>query len=208
MKQLLVLVSFLMLGTTANAQWWKRIKGNGNMTTQTRSTSDYDKVAVAGFFDVTLVAGSEGEITLKGEENLLEHISVSVKNGVLVIKVKDNINLSTSWNKSITATVPIEEIEGVKLSGSGDISSAMTLKAASFEAVISGSGDIDLSVDTQALKAQVSGSGDIDLSGMAKDVSIKVSGSGDVNAYNLQAVNATVVVSGSADVKLSVSGLL
>lgn len=208
MKKIILLVSFLILGTQANAQWWKRVKGNGKMVTETRNTASYESISVAGSFDVQLIKGSEGNIELKGEENLLEHLSVSVKNGVLVLKVRDNINLSTSWNKSISIRVPIESIEGVKLSGSGDITSDFTIESPDFDASISGSGDISLAIDTGDLGIKISGSGDIDLSGRASNMEVKVSGSGDLNAYALAAENANVMVSGSADVKVSVSGSL
>lgn len=208
MKKIILLVGFLILGTQAHAQWWKKVKGNGNTITETRNTSAYESISVAGSFDVFLVKGSEGEIELKGEENLLEHLSVSVKNGVLVLKVKDNINLSPSWNKGISIRVPVEEIEAVKLSGSGDISSNFTLESSDFDAAISGSGDISLTIDSKRLDVKISGSGDIDLHGNTEDMNVKVSGSGDVNAYDLKAENATVMVSGSADVKVSVSGSL
>jgi hypothetical protein len=208
MKKSILLIAMILLGTSAHAQWWKRIKGNGNTITQTRQTANYDKVSVAGSFDVQLVRGEEGDITLKGEENLLEYIEVYVKNNVLILKVKDNINLSSSWNKTITIEVPVNEIAGVKLSGSGDISTQTTLKATDFNAAVSGSGDISLSIEATNLYIQVSGSGDIDLSGSAEDLSVKVSGSGDVNAYGVVAQDATVTVSGSADVTLTVKGTL
>ncbi len=168
----------ILLGTSVNAQWWKRIKGNGNTITQTRQTADYDKVSVSGSFDVQLVQGKEGDIILKGEENLLEYIEVAVKNNVLVLKVKDNINLSSSWNKSISIEVPVTEIAAVKLSGSGDISSEITLAARDFNAAVSGSGDISLNIDATNLVVQVSGSGDMKLTGSAQDLQVKISGSG------------------------------
>ena len=208
MKKSILLIAMILIGTSAHAQWWKRIKGNGNTITQTRQTANYDKVSVSGSFDVQLVRGEEGEITLKGEENLLEHIEVYVKNNVLILKVKDNINLSSSWNKTITIEVPVIEITGVKLSGSGDISTQTTLKATDFNAAVSGSGDISLAIEATNLHVQISGSGDINLSGSADDLTVKVSGSGDVNAYDVAAQDATVTVSGSADVTLTVKGTL
>jgi hypothetical protein len=208
MKKSILLIAMILIGTSAHAQWWKRIKGNGNTITQTRQTANYDKVSVSGSFDVQLVRGEEGEITLKGEENLLEHIEVYVKNNVLILKVKDNINLSSSWNKTITIEVPVIEITGVKLSGSGDISTQTTLKATDFNAAVSGSGDISLAIEATNLYVQISGSGDINLSGSADDLTVKVSGSGDVNAYDVAAQDATVTVSGSADVTLTVKGTL
>ena len=72
MRKLSVLVCAGLISLSCSAQWGKTIKGNGNNVTIERNTGDYDGVAVSGWFDVDLVSGNEGEITLTGEENLLE----------------------------------------------------------------------------------------------------------------------------------------
>ncbi len=57
---------------SSNAQWWgsKRVKGDGNIITEKRKTSAYDGVGVGGSFDVVLVKGKEGNLTIEGEKNL------------------------------------------------------------------------------------------------------------------------------------------
>ena len=62
MKKVLTL-GLVFCTVAACAQWGKRIKGNGNVVTIERSVGDYDQVAVAGWFDVELVDGNEGELT-------------------------------------------------------------------------------------------------------------------------------------------------
>ena len=122
MKKLSTLVLALCMVAVTHAQWGKRVKGNGDVVTIERSVGEYDAVALAGWFDVELVSGSEGEITLKGESNLLEYIKTEVKNGKLVIKAEKGVNLRPSnWNSGIHVTVPVEEVSSVSLSGSGDI---------------------------------------------------------------------------------------
>ena len=86
MKKLSALLLTGLITLSCSAQWGKTIKGNGNNVTIERSTGDYDGIAVSGWFDVDLVSGNEGEITLQGEENLLEYIITEVKDGKLVIK--------------------------------------------------------------------------------------------------------------------------
>ena len=66
--------------------------------------------------------GNEGELTLTGESNLLEYIKTEVKDGKLLIKQKKGVNLKPSnWNDGILIVVPVENIDAVTLSGSGDI---------------------------------------------------------------------------------------
>lgn len=212
MKKTTTLLTLALLSSVIlHAQWWgKHIKGNGNVTEIERSVGDYDMVAVAGNFDVYLVAGTEGELTLKGESNLLEHIKTEVKDGKLIIKTKNNVELRPSnWkSKALSITVPIEDISAATLSGSGDIVGKTLIKANKFHTAVAGSGDITLEVDAQSVSAAVSGSGDLRLEGTAQDFEAKVAGSGDIHAFDLRAENVTSAVSGSGDVRVSASGLL
>lgn len=204
MKKLITLGLALSMMIITNAQWGRKINGDGNVVTIERSVGDYDGVSLAGWFDVDLVAGNEGEITLKGESNLLEHITTEVKDGVLVIKTEKGVNLRpSSWNTGIQITVPVESISSVSLSGSGDIVGKTTIEADSFSTRIAGSGDISVAVQAKEVEASLSGSGDINLSGRTTDLTISVSGSGDVKAYELEAEFVRAMVSGSADIKVT-----
>ena len=204
MKNVFGLVLIALFTLNCNAQWGKKIKGNGKVVTIERSVGDYEAIAVAGWFDVNIVDGREGQISLKGEENLLEYIKTEVKNGKLTIKVKKGYNLqSSNWKEGILVTVPVESVNSVSLSGSGEIIGKDVLRSDEFSAVISGSGDISLSVEADMLKAVIAGSGDIDLSGKARDFNVTVSGSGDVQAFDLSADNVKANVSGSADIKVT-----
>ena len=204
MKHFGILSLLVLLTVSCNAQWGKKVKGNGNYTTIERNTGDYESVTLAGWFDVQLVSGSEGTITLEGEENLLEHVITEVRNGDLVIKVEKGLQLRPStWGKGITVTVPIESIDGVTMSGSGDIEGKTTIKTKSFKTTLSGSGDINLDIEAESVSTTLSGSGDIDLTGSTEEFYVTVSGSGDVDAYGLKAAFAEVKVSGSANVNLT-----
>ena len=204
MKKLSVLLFTGLITLSCSAQWGKTIKGNGNNVTIERSTGDYEGIAVSGWFDVDLVSGNEGEITLQGEENLLEYIITEVKDGKLVIKTEKGVNLkSSSWKSEIRITVPVESISSVSMSGSGDIVGKTKIKSDKFSTAMSGSGDITLDIESNSLSASMSGSGDITLSGTTKDFDATISGSGDIEAYNLEADNVSATVSGSADIQVT-----
>lgn len=204
MKKLSALLLTGLITLSCSAQWGKTIKGNGNNVTIERSTGDYDGIAVSGWFDVDLVSGNEGEITLQGEENLLEYIITEVKDGKLVIKTEKGVNLkSSSWKSEIRITVPVQSISSVSMSGSGDIVGKTKIKSDKFSTAMSGSGDITLDIDSSTISASMSGSGDITLSGTTKDFDATVSGSGDIEAYNLEADNVSATVSGSADIQVT-----
>ena len=204
MKKLSVLLFAGFISLSCSAQWGKTIKGNGNNVTIERNTVDYDGVAVSGWFDVDLVSGNEGEITLEGEENLLEYIITEVKDGKLVIKTEKGVNLkSSNWKSGIHITIPVESISHVAMSGSGDIVGKTKIKADKFSTAMSGSGDITLDIDSSSISTSMSGSGNINLSGTTGDFEATISGSGDIEAFDLEADNVEATVSGSADIEVT-----
>lgn len=208
MKKVFTL-SLVLCSLVATAQWGKRVKGNGKTVTIERSVGDYNAITVSGWFDVNLVSGNEGELTLKGEENLLEYIKTEVKDGKLVIKTAKGVNLKPSnWNSGIYVTVPVESIDMVSLSGSGDIVGETKIKTDRFKTSLSGSGDVTLDIEASTIDASMSGSGDINLSGTARDFDVSISGSGDIKAYDLKAENVTAQVSGSADIKVTATEMI
>jgi hypothetical protein len=210
MKKLLksVLYCSLLFTTIANAQWYSKnsIKGNGKIITEKRVTADYDEIKIAGFFDVELVSGKEGNISIQGEENLLQYIKTETENGVLKVFTEKKSNIST--NKKILITIPFENINAVSLSGSGNLSTKTTIKTNKFKTNLAGSGDITLTVVAIEIEADLSGSGTLILKGNTDSLMTKLVGSGDVNTADLKSKNADVSVTGSGDVTLNCSNNL
>ncbi|ULC60873.1 DUF2807 domain-containing protein [Flaviramulus sp. BrNp1-15] len=200
-KQTVLLIATLLFAITTHAQW-RKVKGNGNMTTITRTTSDYDGIKCAGSFDYVLVKGTEGNIKIEGEENLLEYIITEVKNNNLIVKVKNGTNLKTSFNKGIKITIPFKEISSASLSGSGDLWNEDSINTSNFDVSLSGSGDITLEVNTTSIKASISGSGDLKLKGNTTNLEARVAGSGDFHGFDLQSNNTDVAVAGSGDARV------
>ena len=178
MKQSILLIPLLLCLSCSSAD--KKIKGNGKMTTITRTTSTYDGIACAGSFDYALLAGTEGRITLEGEENLLEYIITEVKDDKLIIKTAKNINLKPSRNKMIKITIPFKDISNVSLAGSGDLWSTDVINATHFKVALAGSGDVVLNVENSTTEGSIAGSGDLTLKGNTNQLIAKVAGSGDI----------------------------
>jgi hypothetical protein len=207
MKNLILLIAALLSFSASHAQWGgKKIKGNGNNTTVTRTTSDYDAVHCAGSFDYILVAGTEGKITLEGESNLLEYIVTEVKNGKLIIKTEKGKNLNPSRNQTIKITIPFKDLDAVSLSGSGDLWNEDQINSNNLDVSLSGSGDVILNIQTKSASGKVSGSGDLTLKGSTNDLRAGVTGSGDFHGFNLKAVNTDVSVTGSGDAEVVCTG--
>lgn len=194
--------------SASQAQWWQgttKIDGNGNMVTQTRTVSEYNSVALTGSMDVILIKGKEGNLKIEAEENLQQHIVTEVKGGQLNISVEKGYSLNPSRNQDIIITVPFTDIEGVNLTGSGDIRSSDMVNAEKFSINITGSGNVKLPLKARNTSANITGSGDIELSGSSVDFDCNVTGSGDISAFDFKCQNVSAMVTGSGDIQIYAS---
>ena len=199
-----ILLIALIFTTSLSAQsWWKNsIKGNGNVIEEKRTTDDYNAVRCAGFMDFELVNGKEGNITIEGEENLLEYIITEIEYDALVVKVKKGVNLKPSWSKGIKVTIPIEDIEKVSLAGSGDVWNKDVIEGENLRVNLAGSGDMNLNVKTKSLISKISGSGDIKIIGETDNLETEVTGSGDFDGFDLESNSTEAQVTGSGNIKV------
>ena len=185
----------------------EKVKGNGNVITENRTTVSYDEVSASGSFNIELIAGTEGELTIEIEENLTKYLITEVKDGNLKIYWKRGTNIST--RKSVNVIVPVKDINALSLSGSGKIFSSVTIKGGELDLNMSGSGHITIDVESSSIVSNLSGSGRIDLKGTTKEFECSVSGSGKIGGYDLIISNMTdAKISGSGNVKATVNGTL
>ena len=200
MKKLSTLFVCLSLFVAVNAQNERAIRGNGDVVTQKRQTVDYDKISLSGDFDLELVAGKEGEISVEAESNIMDWIIIESNENELKIHLKNGKHLK--HDKQIRVTVPVEQISAVSSAGSGDINSKITLKATTFKVSLAGSGDVNLTVEANEVKASLAGSGNLKLNGSATDFDASIAGSGDIDAEALKAKNVKASIAGSGDIKV------
>ena len=206
--KLTLLLAVLVITSQLSAQNWgsKKIKGNGNVTTETTQTGDYSEVSAVGPMDVFLEKGTEGTIVVQADSNFHEYLDISTEGSKLVLKVKKGYNLNS--RNPIKVTVPFTDIDVIKLTGSGDVVSRDAIEAETFEANLTGSGDIKLEVKAQEALFKVTGSGDMVLTGDANTAEIKISGSGDFDGRQFKTKDAEVYISGSGDVKVYANNTL
>ncbi len=201
-----VLIAVVGMTISTQAQsWWnsKRVKGNGTIITKNRTVGSFDKVSLAASFDVKLIKGKEGAISIKGEENIIPLVETEVRGNTLKIKFKNNVNISTT--RKLTVTVAFENIEGISLGGSGNIYAEDPIKAASISFNVGGSGNIKAKVIATNVKTNIGGSGNIRLSGKTEKLKSNIAGSGSIRAYDLKASSLKASIAGSGNIKASVS---
>lgn len=194
----------LLLTTVTFAQKWEKnkIKGNGNVVTQIRTTAPYDEIYCGGAFLIELTNEVEGKITAEGDENLLNLIKIEVADNKLKVTIDRGIYFDSRGDK-IKITIPVEKISRIDFAGSGTLKTRDKIITENLEILLSGSGSTVIETDTSTLKAVLSGSGRIEIKGASETLNAKLSGSGSMVCNKLNSQNATILLSGSGSIDVN-----
>jgi len=208
---LLVLTCFLFM----NANTWagaskERIKASGNYITKEVKVDAFSGIHLIGSLDVIYSQSTNGKTTVEiyGSDNIVEYVDTSVRNGILTVKLKDEVDISYGKNGRLDILVSSPTLENTTLSGSGDIVLNTRLTTNDLVIKLSGSGDVIAKHDIHSKNsfiAELHGSGDIELKGKVTAPSSKlaINGSGDIVATSLNSAREGVIqLNGSGDIEV------
>ncbi|MDR0230674.1 MAG: DUF2807 domain-containing protein [Dysgonamonadaceae bacterium] len=177
-------------------------RGNGKLTTsEVNSIYAFDKISAASSPEVHYYASDEYRVILTVDSNLKEYVEIFTRNNTLTIKTEKGV--SCSFTKFLVE-VYCPVLTDVSMSGSCKFKCFDEIITPSFGVDISGSGKADVMVDCSRFSGKISGSGKVTAIGSAANANIDISGSGVFEGYEFDVKNATVKISGSGKVNISV----
>ena len=184
-------------------------RGSGNIVTEEREVSGFDRIEVRGSGELVVEQGSEEGVTVRADDNLMRYISTKVSGDTLIIQVGPGNAPASIWpSEPIRYTVRVKELSGLRLSGSTE-AVIDGLESGDLEVEVSGSGDVRINdLEADSLSYDLSGSGSAKMSGSVDDQDVKISGSGSYDAADLESRRASVDISGSGSTELWVEDAL
>lgn len=190
----IILLAFLLTGIQVQAD------------EESRKVDPFTEISLRIGAKVHLEQGPKQNLEIVAKPSTLEEIVTEVKDGKLIIRFPNkDFFWKTFQPGEITIYITIPEINGLGISGSGDIIAEDEIKTKILDLGLSGSGNIKLSeLSAERVKASISGSGNIVLAGKtaAQDLSIAISGSGNLKAMNYSSDDVSVKISGSGNVDI------
>jgi hypothetical protein len=197
-SQLLLSAPAILLCGCVHFDWsdTHSVKGSGNVITETREVSQFDRVAISGSGHVSIVQGDKESLTIEADDNLLPLIKSDVTGGLLKVG-PENVNLNPS--RTIQYQLHLKHLKELHLSGSLD-AEAGAIQSDQLRLMISGSGNIHIAaLQAGDLDVHISGSGGLQLSGKVNRQTVRVSGSGSYRAGDCESQDTSVHISGSGD---------
>jgi uncharacterized Zn-binding protein involved in type VI secretion len=206
--KLLFATLFTIISFTTIAQPWKKIEGNSKITKDARPLGSFTSIASGGSWDVIITYGTDKNVIVEADENLLTHIITEVKGDKLNIRTENYVNLK-SKNK-IKIYVSLTKITGISLAGSGDITGVGNFTnddKTTF--LMAGSGNINLDFkNIERVGISIAGSGNVNLKGKTESLGVSIAGSGDAICKELVADEVKVSIAGSGSAKVNASNSL
>ena len=174
----------------------------GDDKTTSVAVADFDRINIAGVFELDVGVGGDYALTLSGAEEDLARTTAVVEDGVLVLDTGEQRREGKKRfiKHSVTAKISMPALNGIEIAGvvDGDIRG---VNAENFRADLSGVGDLDLSGNCGAFEADVSGVGDLDAEELkCRSVNVDVSGVGSASVYASESVDAEIAGLGSIEI--------
>ncbi|MCJ7623535.1 MAG: DUF2807 domain-containing protein [Anaerolineaceae bacterium] len=182
------------------------IRGSGDVVSETREVSGFDRVRIEGAGELYLTQGETEALSIEAEDNIITEITSKVENNVLIIGFEDKL-----FEDRVIPTEPIKfyltviALEELNISGAARVVSK-SLNSEKFELDISGAADINIdSLTADSLDVNFSGGAECDLSGEVSDLTLIVNGAGSFDASDLESTNSDITINGAAEVSLWVT---
>lgn len=159
------------------------IRGNGNVTKETRNVEEFDEIEVSRGMNVYISQGETTKVEVNADENLIDAIETIVVGDVLEIRAIKNIRNATT--KKVFVTVP--KISSVKTSSGSNVYSETLFDAKTIEFSSSSGSNLKFEVNAERIKASTSSGSNITLKGKTGSFLGKASSGSNIFAEELSA---------------------
>ena len=180
-------------------------QGGGSTAARNFPVGGFERIEVAGPFDVNVTTGAQPSVSARGPGQLLEKMIVEVEGNTLKIRPERQRNWFGNgfrWNgPKAVVTVSAPNLSGAAIAGSGNMR-VDRVGGRSFTGEIAGSGNLNIGeLRVQDLRLEIAGSGEVSAAGQAAQARYEIAGSGDIRAGRVQSEQVRVEIAGSGNVE-------
>ncbi len=178
----------------------QKLKGDGDVTKETRSVSSFEILENDGVVNITLIQADIESVIVEADRNLLPVIITKVKDNTLFISTKEGAEIEKSTKLNVY--VSFRDLKKLELNSVGNLSSQNQLKLNNLEIENNSVGNIDLNLDCNKLNIESNSVGNTVLTGKVNDFKIELNSVGNLKAFDFvaQTLNIESNAVGNAEV--------
>ena len=176
----------------------ERISGSGNIITENRQVSNFDRVELEIQANLEIQQGQTDSLTVSGDDNILPLLVTNVSGGKLTIRFKPAVNVHAT--RPIQINLTVKNLKELQNSSSGKVT-VRPLTTDDLHLKLSSSGNIEIEESqVNKITAELTSSGDMLIKGNANQLDLLVTSSGSFQAGDLCIQKAKVRLTSSGDV--------
>jgi Putative auto-transporter adhesin, head GIN domain len=182
------------------------IRGSGIAKEETRPVEAFHAIEAENAIQVTVAVTKDAKPGLKisGDDNLVPLVESVIRDGALILRIKENSNISTKL--PLLAEVTTSDLDRALASGASNVTVKGGSKVDRFTAEASGAARLSIDgLKTPKAIASASGASQVVLSGTAESLDVDASGASQVKAGELKVDDAKVTISGASGAVLRAS---
>jgi len=192
----LMIISSLLLSACA-ITGFNVTRGSGELTTQTRDVSGFDRVQIDGAGELIIIQGENESLEIRAEDNIIGELTSDVRDTTLVLGYRDNFLRNTIIpTERITYTLNVMDLSEVTINGAADME-IDSLETGSLSLVINGAGQVTIDqLMADNLSVQISGTTTMEIAGQVTTQSIMIDGAGNFRGGDLETNTTTIEING------------
>jgi len=196
------LLFIAILFSACNVDLFNKVKGDRNVITQERKTSDaFSEIKVRTGLDLYIEQGPKNKVTVEADKNLHDIIITEVEDGVLKIYSEKNI-----WRaKAKKVSVTIKDLTFLKATSGSNVAGKGTIKGNEIAITASSGASVRIAVAAKSVVTKSSSGAQIRMEGTTEEHTSSASSGSSIDAYQLISKSAIVKVSSGAAVDLYAS---
>jgi len=177
-------------------------KGNGIVEKDNRRvTSDFTVISVSEGLDAYVNQGSDFEIVVEADENIIDLIGTDIKNGSLRIHAIENIGRAT---KKVYVTLPV--ITALETSSGAELSTKNAIEAENIDLSASSGSNLQIEeLRAENVSTDSSSGAHIKVSGEAQALNSNASSGSGIKAENLITAKCRANASSGAEITVNVT---
>ncbi|MEM0542116.1 head GIN domain-containing protein [Flavobacterium sp. j3] len=181
---LTIIVTILLTSCNSKIDFNNGIDGNGSVTKEVRRVeNNFEKVDISRGLNVTIEQSDSFFIEVEADENLQNHITTKVQNGILYITSDDNIDEATA--KNILVRLP--NLKSIEASSGSTVSSKGMIQGNDIRIETTSGSSNKLNLEYDNITCESTSGSTLNITGKALKFSTVSSSGSSIEAKNLLA---------------------
>ena len=191
-------VIFLLVSGCKKAENRHCFKFNGSQVVKEISLDYFDKLELHQHVEFVLVQDTINKVILKGGENLLNDISLTVLDNILTVKNNNKCNFLRRYDKVVKAEIHFINLLALDFRGTENVTNIGTLNSFWFKMVlIEGSGSVNLNLNTEIVNVYSASFTDFTFTGQAGQAEFTLTSNSFCDTYGLKLKKSLKIESSS-----------